>query len=184
MITRNTPKIIALSKSEKYTFHKYNCEQIKLLKGLGVEGDIHMGKTVKHRSRVAHDPSQPNLRQVHLIHSELLEELKEKGFIVKPGELGENITTAGIDLLGLSKGTILEIGETVKIEITGLRNPCKQLNTFQSGLLKAVIDKDEKGNLIRKSGVMSIVLEGGVVNVNDEIAVKVPEGSHIPLEKV
>jgi len=184
LITRNTPKIIALSKSEKYTFHKYNCEQIKLLKGLGVEGDIHMGKTVKHRSRVAHDPSQPNLRQVHLIHSELLEELKEKGFIVKPGELGENITTAGIDLLGLSKGTILEIGETVKIEITGLRNPCKQLNTFQSGLLKAVIDKDEKGNLIRKSGVMSIVLEGGVVNVNDEIAVKVPEGSHIPLEKV
>jgi len=184
LITRNTPKIIALSKSEKYTFHKYNCEQIKLLKGLGVEGDIHMGKTVKHRSRVAHDPSQPNLRQVHLIHSELLEELKEKGFIVKPGELGENITTAGIDLLGLSKGTILEIGETVKIEITGLRNPCKQLNTFQSGLLKAVIDKDEEGNLIRKSGVMSIVLEGGVVNVNDEIAVKVPEGSHIPLEKV
>ena len=177
-------QIRALSKSEKYTFHKYNCEQIKLLKGLGVEGDIHMGKTVKHRSRVARDPSQPNLRQVHLIHSELLEELKEKGFIVKPGELGENITTEGIDLLGLSRGTILEMGETAKIEITGLRNPCKQLNTFQPGLLKEVLDKDEEGNLIRKSGIMGIVLEGGVVNVNDKITIKIPDGPHIPLEKV
>jgi len=183
-VTKSAPKIIALSKSEKYTFHKYNCEQIELHKGLGVEGDIHMGKTVKHRSRVAHDPSQPNLRQVHLIHSELLEELKEKGFTVKPGELGENITTAGINLLGLSKGTVLEIGETAKIEITGLRNPCKQLNTFQSGLMKAVIDKDEEGNLIRKSGIMGIVLEGGVVNVNDEIVMRIPAGNHIPLEKV
>lgn len=178
-----TPKVLALSKSKTYNFSKDNCDKIKLLKGLGVEGDIHMGKTVKHRSRVRRDPNQPNLRQVHLMHSELFDELKQKGFDVKPGDIGENITTSGIALLELPRDTILEIG-TAKIQVTGLRNPCSQLDKFQQGLMNAVLDKDEEGNLIRKSGIMGIVLEGGEINIGDEIVVKFPETPHIKLTRV
>lgn len=125
----------SVSKSERHTFSKFNCNKIVLLKGLGVEGDAHLGKNVKHRSRVAKDPSQPNLRQVHLIHAELFEELSNKGFNIREGEIGENITTEGIELLSLPKGTILQIGQTAKIEVTGLRNPCKQLDRLQKGLI-------------------------------------------------
>ena len=174
----------ALSKSGTHTFSKYNCESIVLLKGLGVEGDAHMGEKVKHRSRVRKDPNQPNLRQVHLIHAELFEELQEKGFHVQDGEMGENITTQGIDLLGLPKDTILSIGHTSKIQVTGLRNPCVQLDGFQKGLMKAVLDRDEEGNLVRKSGIMGIVLEGGTINVGDEIVVELPEKPHVKLERV
>ncbi|MFD2589180.1 MOSC domain-containing protein [Croceitalea marina] len=174
----------SVSKSEGHTFSKFNCNQIVLLKGLGVKGDAHLGKNVKHRSRVAKDPSQPNLRQVHLIHSELFAELSEKGFHIKDGEIGENITTKGIDLLSLPKGTILSLGQTAKIEVTGLRNPCKQLDELQKGLMKAVLDKDEKGNLIRKSGIMGIVLEGGEVKNGDNIKVELPPRPHLKLERV
>ncbi len=174
----------SVSKSERHTFSKFNCDRIVLLKGLGVEGDAHAGKTVKHRSRVAKDPNQPNLRQVHLIHVELFEELNAKGFTVGAGEIGENITTEGIPLLSLPKGTILRIGETVKIEVTGLRNPCKQLDALQKGLMKAVLDKDEEGNLIRKSGIMGIVLEGGVVKIGNEIEIALPPKPHVKLERV
>lgn len=180
----NKAIVKSVSKSGTHTFSKYNCDKIVLLKGLGVEGDAHMGEKVKHRSRVAKDPNQPNLRQVHLIHSELFDELKEKGFTVKDGDVGENITTTGIELLKLPKDTILSIGTTAKIMITGLRNPCNQLDSIQQGLMKAVLDKDEEGNLIRKSGIMAVVLEGGEVEIGDEITVELPPKPYIKLEKV
>ncbi|MCB0631872.1 MAG: MOSC domain-containing protein [Saprospiraceae bacterium] len=176
--------VISVSKSNTHTFSKNNCTKITLLKGLGVEGDAHMGEKVKHRSRVAQDPNQSNLRQVHLMHAELFDELREKGFTVESGQLGENITTQGIKLLDLPKDTILHIGASAKIKITGLRNPCAQIESFRKGLLKAVLDKDAEGNLIRKSGIMGIVLESGEVKVGDEIKVELPVGPHIRLEKV
>ncbi|WP_109853454.1 MOSC domain-containing protein [Aquimarina sp. AU58] len=178
------PKIISVSKSQSHTFTKFSCEYITLIKGLGVKGDAHMGKTVKHRSRVVKDPTQPNLRQVHLIHSELFEELKEKGFYIKNGEMGENITTVGIDLLSLPRNTILKLGQKVKIKITGLRNPCNQLNSIKEGLMKAVLDYDENGNLIRKAGVMGVVVEGGELSVGEEIEIVLPEKPYLTLERV
>lgn len=96
--------VISVSKSDEHTFSKQVLHSITLIAGDGVEGDAHCGKTVQHRSRVKADPTQPNLRQVHLIHSELFEELKEQGFDVAAADLGENITTRGIDLLSLPKG--------------------------------------------------------------------------------
>lgn len=176
--------VISVSKSSTHSFGKKTCDKIILLKGLGVEGDAHMGEKVKHRSRVAKDPNQPNLRQIHLIHSELFDELKEKGFEVVNGELGENITTEGIDLLNLPKDSILAIGKTSKIKITGLRNPCKQLDLRQNGLMKAVLDKDEAGNLIRKAGIMGVVLEGGEIAIGDKIVVELPPKPFVKLERV
>ncbi|MEL6987813.1 MAG: MOSC domain-containing protein [Bacteroidota bacterium] len=176
--------VTAVSKSANHTFNKFQQEAITLLKGIGVEGDAHMGETVKHRSRVAKDPSKPNLRQVHLIHTELFEEVAAKGFEVSPGQMGENITTQGIDLLDLPRDTILNIGENVKIKITGLRNPCVQTDSIQKGLMQAMIDKDENGNLIRKAGVMAIVLEGGRVKPGDTIAITLPEKPYYKLKKV
>lgn len=176
--------VTAVSKSKSHTFSKINSDSILLLKGLGVEGDAHMGKTVKHRSRVAKDPSQPNLRQVHLIHSELFDELTQKGFEIQEGQIGESITTKGIALLDLPKGTLLHIGKTAKIEITGLRNPCKQLDNIQQGLMKAVLDKDQDGNLIRKAGIMGIVIEGGEVSVGNTIEIVLPPKPHIKLAPV
>ncbi|MDF2688287.1 MAG: molybdenum cofactor biosysynthesis protein [Microvirga sp.] len=176
--------VTAVSLSSSHSFSKPNRDSIRLLAGLGVEGDAHLGTTVKHRSRVAKDPTQPNLRQVHLIHSELFEELAGKGFAVASGELGENVTTQGIDLLSLPAGARLRLGESVVIEVTGLRNPCVQIDRFQKGLTKAVLDKDEQGNVIRKSGIMGIVLEGGEVRPGDAIRVELPGGPHRPLEVV
>ena len=150
--------VIAVSKSSTHSFSKAPCASIHLIEGQGVEGDAHSGKTVKHRSRVAVDPSQPNLRQVHLIHSELHDALIEQGFRVGPGVMGENITTKGIDILGLPRDSLLYIGDKAVIQITGLRNPCKQLDDYQKGLLSAVLDKTPKGELIRKSGVMGLSL--------------------------
>lgn len=180
----NIGRVLALSKSEMHTFHKINCLQINLLEGLGVEGDAHMGKTVKHRSRVAQNPNQPNLRQVHLMHAELFAELAEKGFSVGPGEMGENITVQGIPLLSLPKDTVLKIGTSAEIQITGLRNPCSQLDAFQPGLMKAILDKDSDGRLIRKAGVMGIVLKGGMIAQGDEIQVQLPQEPFIPLEMI
>jgi MOSC domain-containing protein YiiM len=140
-----------------------------------------MGETVKHRSRVRRDPTQPNLRQVHLIHTELFDELRDKGFDVKPGDLGENITTSDIDLLGLPTGTRLHIGASAVVEVTGLRNPCIQLDTFRKGLMAATLDKDAAGNLVRKAGVMSVVLAGGDVRPGDVINVERPASPHRPL---
>lgn len=174
----------AVCRSATHTFSKPNQQSIRLLAGLGVEGDAHLGETVKHRSRVAADPTQPNLRQVHLIHAELHDELQERGFTVAAGHMGENITTRQIDLLGLPAGARLHIGETAVVEITGLRNPCAQLDHFQSGLMAAVLDRDAQGNLIRKAGIMGIVLTSGEVRVGDTIRVELPEQPYRALERV
>jgi len=157
---------------------------VRLLAGIGVEGDAHSGATVKHRSRVARDPSQPNLRQVHLIHAELLDELALAGFRVAPGQMGENVTTRGLDLLGLPAGTRLHLGASALIEVTGLRNPCRQLDGIQPGLMKAVLDRAPDGSLVRKAGIMSIVLAGGEVRAGDPIEIELPAGPHHGLEPV
>jgi MOSC domain-containing protein YiiM len=179
-----TGTVSAVHSSTTHEFSKLPRAQICLLAGLGVEGDAHMGATVKHRSRVAADPTQPNLRQVHLIHSELFGELKTRGFHVQPGDLGENITTTDVDLLGLPVGAKLQIGQSAILEVTGLRNPCGQIENFQTGLLEAVLDRDTAGNLIRKAGIMSIVLVGGEVRSGDEIRVELPPPPHHRLERV
>lgn len=176
--------VTAVSLRKGHHFSKTNCLSIRLLKGLGVDGDAHMGETVKHRSRVAKDPTQPNLRQVHLIHEELFDELAPKSFVVRPGEMGENITTRGIDLLGLPTGTRLHLGDSAVVEVTGLRNPCIQIDRFQKGLMAATLDKDADGNLIRKAGVMSIVLTGGDVRPGDAVRIELPDGPHYPLQPV
>ncbi len=176
-------KVIAVSKSGAHTFNKFPCEQITLLKGLGVEGDAHMGAKVKHRFLVRKDPNRPNLRQVHLMHAELFEELENKGFkTINPGQMGENITTSGLDILSLPRNTILAIGSSVQIQITGLRDPCDQFNDIQEGVLNALIFKDDKGNLIRKSGVMGVVLKGGEVKSGDLIQVTLPDKPFLLLE--
>jgi MOSC domain-containing protein YiiM len=176
--------VAAVSSNGEYSFTKPNRDSIRLLAGLGVEGDVHAGVTVKHRSRVAQDPTQPNLRQVHLIHEELFAEVGEEGFRVAAGELGENITTRGIDLLGLPVGTLLRIGDEAVVEVTGLRNPCLQIDNFQGGLLKRVVGRDEAGNVVRKAGIMSVVKEGGTVRPGDTIKAELPSGPHRALERV
>jgi MOSC domain-containing protein YiiM len=177
-------RVEAVFKSNTHTMSKLEQQTIVLLEGLGVEGDAHMGVTVKHRSRVAADPTQPNLRQVHLIHSELHDELNSRGFKIEAGQMGENITTQGIDLLSLPKGTKMFLGETAMLEITGLRNPCTQLDGLQNGLMNAVLDRDEAGKLIRKAGIMGVVLLGGEVKPGDEVRVELPAEPHERLERV
>ncbi|MCL7998766.1 MOSC domain-containing protein [Brucella sp. 21LCYQ03] len=176
--------VVAVARDAKHRFSKQLVSEISIVAGEGVEGDAHKGVTVKHRSRVRADPTQPNLRQVHLIQAELFDELAGKGFDISPAELGENITTRGIDLLALPKSAILKIGNDVVLEITGLRNPCSQIEKYEKGLLNAVLDKTEDGELIRKSGVMSIVLAGGNVQAGDIIEVELPPLPHEKLERV
>ncbi|WP_406089253.1 MOSC domain-containing protein [Streptomyces sp. NBC_01013] len=176
--------VTVVSSNETYSFTKPNRDSVTLLTGLGVEGDVHAGVTVKHRSRVAQDPTQPNLRQVHLIQQELFDELREAGFDVAPGDLGENVTTSGVDLLALPVGTLLHLGDEAVVEVTGLRNPCLQIDAFQNGLLKQVVGRDEAGAVVRKSGIMSVVAEGGVVRPGDPIRVELPAEPHRPLERV
>ena len=176
--------VVAVCRCQEHQFSKQPQQQIQLLEGLGVEGDAHHGVTVKHRSRVAADPTQPNLRQVLLIHSELLDELRSKGFVVNPGEIGENITTQGIDLLALPTKTRLHLGANAVVEITGLRNPCVQLDNFQLGLMSALLDRSPNGDLIRKAGIMGIVLTGGEICPGDAVRVEFPPEPHKALEKV
>jgi MOSC domain-containing protein YiiM len=177
-------EVIAVSCNSSHGIAKPNVEAIRLIAGHGVEGDAHYGETVQHRSRVAQNPDQPNLRQVHLIHAELLDELAGQGFQVAPGDMGENITTRGVDLLALPEGTELALGDAARVRITGLRNPCKQLNGHAPGLMNAVLDKDTDGTLIRKAGVMAVVLEGGDVRAGDTITVHLPEGEQRALAPV
>lgn len=176
--------VTAVSRDEGHHFTKPNRDSIRLLAGLGVEGDAHLGVTVQHRSRVAQDPTQPNLRQVHLIHGELHDELREAGFEVAPGELGENVTTRDIDLLALPVGTRLRLGAQAVVEVTGLRNPCLQIDGFRQGLLKQVVGRDDAGNIVRKGGIMGVVLAGGEVRPGDPVSVELPQGPHRPLERV
>lgn len=171
-----------MGRSSRHTFSKPTEPEIVLLAGIGVDGDAHAGPTVKHRSRVRR--GGPNLRQVHLIQAELLEELREQGFHVEPGALGENVTTHGIDLLALPRGTCLRLGHAAVVEVTGLRNPCVQLDRFQDGLMRAVLDRTPDGALVRKAGVMGVVLAGGAVRPGDAIVVELPEGPHEALDPV
>lgn len=176
--------VVAVCRCATHQFSKQPQPYIQLLEGLGVEGDAHQGVTVKHRSRVAADPTQPNLRQVHVIHSELHNELRDKGFVVNPGEIGENITTQGINLLDLPTGTKLYLGAEAVVEVKGLRNPCVQLDNFQPGLMSALLDRSPQGDLIRKAGVMGIVLASGKLYPGDEIRVQFPPEPYRKLEKV
>ncbi len=178
-----TGQVIAVAVSATHTMSKPVCDRVRLIEGHGVEGDAHMGTTVKHRSRVRSDPTAPNLRQVHLMHAELFDELRTKGFDIAPGQMGENITTRGLDLLALPRGTCLHIGNAA-IELTGLRNPCTQLDGLQPGLMEAVLERHPERGLIRKAGIMAVVIAGGDVSVGDEIRVTLPANSHEPLKPV
>lgn len=178
------PTITGLSSDSAHAFSKLPRDSLRFVAGHGIEGDAHAGVTVQHLSRKAKDPDFPNLRQVHLIHAELFDELAEKGFSVSPGQLGENVTTRGIDLLGLSLGTRLQLGSEVVIEITGLRNPCSQIDGLAKGLMAATLDKAADGSVIRKSGVMAVVVEGGEVRVGDPIALHALPAEYEPLPVV
>jgi MOSC domain-containing protein YiiM len=178
------PRVLAVAAHSSHAFSKTVRPSITVVEGLGVSGDAHAGTTVKHRSRVARDPTQPNLRQVHLVHVELFHELREKGHRLKAGDIGENILTEGLDLLGLSAGTRLRLGEAAVVEITGLRNPCSQLDAFQPGLMAASLDRAPDGSLVRKAGVMGIVIASGVVHPGDDIAVLATPDEHRALAPV
>ncbi len=177
-------EVLAVAKDGQHRFSKTTSPMIRLLKGKGVEGDAHCGEKVQHRSRVRVNPDQPNLRQVHLIAEETLEELSAKGFAVEPSQLGENITTRGIDLLSLPENTHLSVGDKVILTITGLRNPCQQLNEHQPGLMQALLGRDENDQLLLKAGVMAVVTEGGEVKAGDPIKISYPAQPHKPLVRV
>lgn len=179
-----TATVISVGRDDAHRFSKPVLAEIRLLAGLGVEGDAHCGVTVKHRSRVAVDPTRPNLRQVHLIQSELFDELTERGFALGPGDLGENVLTRGVDLLALPRGTRLSLGAEAVVEITGLRNPCGQIEAFRPGLLAAVVERADDGALRRKAGVMGVVVAGGMVRPGDAIGVDRPLPPWHPLERV
>lgn len=176
--------VVAVSRSATHSFSKPNQVSILLVEGLGVEGDAHSGTTVQHLSRVARNPAEPNLRQVHLVHAELHDELRAAGFAVAPGQMGENVTTRGIDLLGLPVGARLRLGQAAVIEVTGLRNPCDQLDGIQPGLMAATLGRGAQSNVVRKAGVMAIVLAGGVIRPGDPIAVELPAAPLRPLQPV
>ena len=176
--------VAAVSRSARHVMSKSNQLLIRLVASQGVEGDAHAGPTVKHRSRVARDPTQPNLRQVHLIHAELIDELAAQGFVLNPGQMGENITTRGVDLLGLATGARLCLGDQAVVEVTGLRNPCIQFDGLAPGLMAATLDRDADGGLIRRAGVMGVVTVSGEVRPGDPIRVKPPEGPPQPLQPV
>lgn len=177
-------QVVAVHRDERHRFSKPPVEAITLRTGLGVEGDAHFGETVQHRSRVRRDPTAPNLRQVHVMAAELIDELVGAGFDVAPGVMGENVTTRGVDLLALPTGTLVRLGATALVEITGLRNPCLQLDRYSRGLQKAVLDRAPDGTLIRRAGVMGIVVRDGEVRPGDEVEVRRPDTPHRPLEPV
>jgi MOSC domain-containing protein YiiM len=176
--------VIAVHRNVQHALGKHSQDRIRLLAGIGVEGDAHAGATVQHRSRVKRDPSQPNLRQIHLIADELHTELRGRGFAVAAGAMGENVTTRGLDLLALPAGTRLHLGPAAVVEITGLRNPCTQLDSLEAGLMAATLDRTDDGTLLRRAGVMAIVTTGGEVAPGDPIAVELPALPHVPLEPV
>ncbi|MFM7686367.1 MAG: MOSC domain-containing protein [Actinomycetota bacterium] len=179
-----TATVSALHRSSAYTFSKESVPEVRLLAGLGVEDDVHCGSTVRHRSRVERDPNQPNLRQVHLFDAEILAALAAEGFALTPGILGENITVAGLDSLSLPTGTLLRLGDEALVALTGIRNPCAQIEARFPGLLKRMVHRDESGELHRITGAMAVVVQAGTVRVGDPIAVQVPPGATLPLQLV
>lgn len=180
MIGYVTACVVSVHRAAGHDFSKPTVDQIELIEGFGVKGDAHAGATVQHRSRVAKDPSTPNLRQVHLIHEELFPQLAAVGYTVAAGELGENITTRELDILALPVGTRLHIGAAV-LTVMGLRNPCSLINDYQAGLLKQVLRQRPDGEVERLTGIMSIVSRGGIVRPGDEIGVELPPEPRFPL---
>ena len=180
----NTAQVAAVHRDATHGFSKVTAAAIELVAGLGVAGDAHSGATVQHLSRVRADPAQPNLRQVHLMHQELFDRLATRGFTVAPGQLGENVTTAGVDLLGLPRGTLLHLGAEAVVEVTGLRNPCAQIENFQRGLLKELVGRDGNGGIVRRAGIMGVVHHGGTVRPGDTVTVVLPDGPHEALQRV
>lgn len=176
--------VLSVHRSSDHAFSKQENDEIQLVAGLGVQGDAHVGAQVQHRSRVAADPTQPNLRQVHLIHNELFAHMADSGFSVAPGDLGENITTQGISLLDLPVGSILKIGDEALVAVTGLRNPCKQIDNFQDGLLETVLYRDPDGSMVRLAGIMGVVVASGTVRPGDAIDVSMPPTPHRSLQRV
>ena len=176
--------VMAVSQDGQHRFSKSPCEHITLLEGIGVQGDAHAGVTVQHLYRAAQDPTQPNLRQVHLLPGEFLEEARQEGYEVGPGDLGENVLTQGVDLAGLSRDTLLHIGPEVVVRITGLRDPCVKINRFRQGLLKVALSRDEDGHLVRKAGIMGVVTAGGIIHPGDKIGVELPAPPHHALKCV
>lgn len=176
--------VAAVCRSPSHSFSKPIADSIRLIAGLGIEGDVHQGATTKHLSRLLRFGNAPNLRQVHLIHAELFDELRPLGFELWAGRMGENITTRGIDLLRLPTGARLHLGGTAIIEATGLRNPCRKLNSLQPGLMKATLTRDEGGRLVRKAGIMAIVVAGGEVGEGDRVEIELPPGPYRPLAPV
>jgi hypothetical protein len=177
-------RVTSVNAAAGHDFSKPPRAEIRLLAGLGVEGDAHCGTTVKHRSRVARNPDEPNLRQVHLLHTELFDELADAGHPLRPGDLGENVTTTGVDLLALPRHTLLLLGDTAQVVLTGLRNPCRQIDAFQAGLLAHLLGVDEHGRTVRRAGVMSVVRRSGPVRPGDPVTVVLPERPHQRLDKV
>ena len=183
-MTAALPVVAAVSQDDAHRFGKQPADAIRLVVGLGVDRDAHAGETVQHLSRMRRDPSAPNLRQVHLIHAELHDELAGRGFAVRAGDMGENVLTRGVDLLGLPTGARLHLGAEAVVEVTGLRNPCVQLDRFADGLMAAVLDRAADGTVIRKAGVMGIVLAAGEIRVGDPVTIRPPDGPHQPLQPV
>jgi MOSC domain-containing protein YiiM len=176
--------VVAVATAAEHRFSKQPRTEVRLLEGLGVEGDAHLGTTVQHLSRVRRDPTAANLRQVHLVAAELLEELLEAGHDVPPGALGENVTTGGVDLLTLPTGTVLRLGDEAEVEVTGLRNPCVQIDRFSAGLLKKVLGHQPDGSVVRRAGVMAVVRRGGRLRPGDQVTVVLPPPPHRPLAPV
>ncbi|HYO32477.1 MAG TPA: MOSC domain-containing protein [Nocardioidaceae bacterium] len=178
------PTVRGVSKDTGHRFSKLPCESVELVEGLGVGGDAHAGATVQHRSRVRVDPTQPNLRQVHLLHAELFELVRRHGFELRQGDLGENLLTEHLDLLSLPQGTLLAVGADAVVRVTGLRNPCRQIDGFQAGLLKLMVARDRTGQVQRRAGIMAVVERGGMVRPGDAIQVQLPPEPHLPLHVV
>lgn len=181
---RPEPRVLSVGADAEHRFSKLPRPSIRLIEGLGVDGDAHCGPTVQHRSRMARDPSQPNLRQVHLLQSELFAEVATRGHRLAPGDLGENVSTTGVDLLGLPVGTVLRLGEAAEVRLTGLRNPCWQIDRFSDGLLALMVPRDAEGRVLRKAGVMAVVVRSGRVQSGDPIRVVLPPDPHLPLAVV
>ena len=176
----DAPYVVSVQSGDQHDFSKPAKDAITLIENFGVEGDAHAGATDQHLFHIKRFGEHPNLRQVHLIQTELFDEVSEHGHAVRPGDLGENIATRHVDLLGLPTGTILKLGSEAVIELTGLRNPCHQIDSFQSGLLKHCKEVTPDG-VVRKTGVMSIVLQGGIVRPGDAIDIELPPEPHASL---
>jgi MOSC domain-containing protein YiiM len=183
-VDKNGAHVTSVNVSAVHDFSKSPQAEIELLEGLGVAGDAHCGTTVKHRSRVRRNPSQPNLRQVHLLQAELFDEVAVSGHPLRPGDMGENVTTTGVDLLALPRDTVLRLGDTAEVRLTGLRNPCWQIDSFQQGLLKHMLGVGEHGEIVRRAGVMAVVRRSGPVRAGDHVSVVLPDLPHHRLEKV